>query len=122
MIVDTEADVAVSTVPAYIVGHVGDGNFHCVFKLKADDPAEVAEVARLNARIVERAIAAGGTSTGEHGVGLGKRAYLEAEHGRDAVAVMALLKKALDPDNILNPGKVLPDDIAAAAGLPLPFA
>ncbi|SCM76905.1 FAD linked oxidase domain protein [uncultured Pleomorphomonas sp.] len=122
VIVDTEADVAASHVPAYIVGHVGDGNFHCVFKLKADDPAEVAEVARLNARIVERAIAAGGTSTGEHGVGLGKRAYLEAEHGRDAVAVMALLKKALDPDNILNPGKVLPDDIAAAAGLPLPFA
>ena len=108
-------------MPAYIVGHVGDGNFHCVFKLKPDDPTEVAEVSRLNARIVERAIAAGGTSTGEHGIGLGKRAYLEAEHGRDAVAVMAILKKALDPDNILNPGKVLPDDIAAAAGLPTLF-
>lgn len=121
VILETEADIATSSVPAYIVGHVGDGNFHCVFKLKSDDPAEVAEVSRLNARIVERAIAAGGTSTGEHGVGLGKRAYLEAEHGRDAVAVMALLKKALDPDNILNPGKVLPDDIAAAAGLPTFF-
>ncbi|WP_370674664.1 FAD-binding oxidoreductase [Pleomorphomonas sp. PLEO] len=121
VIVETEADIAASTVPAYIVGHVGDGNFHCVFKLKSDDPAELAEVARLNARIIERAIAAGGTSTGEHGIGLGKRAYLEAEHGHDAVAVMALLKKALDPDNILNPGKVLPDDVAAAAGLPLPF-
>lgn len=121
VIVDTEADIAASQVPAYIVGHVGDGNFHCVFKLMADDADELAEVARLNAGIVGRAIAAGGTSTGEHGIGLGKRSYLEAEHGRDAVAVMALLKKALDPDNILNPGKVLPDDIAVAAGLPLPF-
>jgi len=122
VIVETEADIAASMVPAYIVGHVGDGNFHCVFKLMANDPHEVSEVARLNTRIVDRAIAAGGTSTGEHGIGVGKRHYLEAEHGRAAVEVMAILKRALDPDNILNPGKVLPDDIAADAGLPIPLS
>ncbi len=110
VILETEADVAASSVPGYIVGHVGDGNFHCVFKLMAEDADEVREVSRLHGRIVERALAAGGTSTGEHGIGLGKRGYLEAEHGRPAVETMALIKRALDPDNILNPGKVLPDD------------
>lgn len=117
-ILATEQDVATSTVPAYIVGHVGDGNFHCVFKVMPEDAAEVAEVARLQRRIVERALAFGGTSTGEHGIGLGKRGYLVAEHGAAAVATMALLKRALDPLNILNPGKVLPDDAFAAPHSP----
>jgi len=115
VILATRADVDASPVPAYIVGHVGDGNFHCVFMLRPDDPAEEREVARLNDRIVARAIAAGGTATGEHGVGLGKRAWLETEHGPEAVAVMRALKAALDPLGLLNPGKIFPDPTGGAA-------
>ena len=72
-----------------------------------DNAAEMAEVRRLNDRLVERALAAGGTCSGEHGVGLGKMKYLEAEHGA-ALDVMRVIKRTLDPHNILNPGKMLP--------------
>ncbi|WP_377298657.1 FAD-binding oxidoreductase [Rhizobium sp. SGZ-381] len=106
VILETREDVAGSGIPAYIVGHVGDGNFHCVFMhLHEEDEA----VRTLSDRIIERALNAGGTVTGEHGVGLGKRHVLEAEHGAAAVALMRSLKITLDPDGILNPGKVLPD-------------
>ena len=100
------ADIAASGVPGYIIGHVGDANFHCVFILK---PGEEGTVHAIADRIARRAIKAGGTATGEHGVGLGKRDFLAEEHGLPAVAVMRTLKSALDPLNILNPGKVLPD-------------
>ncbi|MCM2401448.1 FAD-binding protein [Rhizobium sp. S153] len=106
VVLETREDVARSGIPAYIVGHVGDGNFHCVFMLR---PEEEAEVARLSDRIVERALAAGGTASGEHGVGLGKRKFQKREHGAEAIALMRSLKAALDPHGILNPGKVLPD-------------
>lgn len=106
VILATREDVERSGLTAYIVGHVGDGNFHCVFKYL---PEEAERVAEVSARIVERAIAAGGTASGEHGIGLGKRGYLEAEHGAEAIALMRSLKSALDPLGILNPGKVLPD-------------
>jgi D-lactate dehydrogenase (cytochrome) len=91
------------------VGHAGDGNFHLMYLLNPDDPAEVAEARRLNEQLVARALALGGTCTGEHGVGSGKVKYMKAEHG-DAVDVMLAIKRALDPDNRMNPGKVLPDD------------
>ncbi|WP_349434764.1 FAD-linked oxidase C-terminal domain-containing protein [Pararhizobium sp. A13] len=106
VILETRADVDRSGLTAYIVGHVGDGNFHCVFMHL---PGEVDEVHRLADRIVLCALEAGGTASGEHGVGLGKRAYQELEHGREAVALMRRLKAAFDPHGILNPGKVLPD-------------
>ena len=99
-----DADSAGLLAP--IVGHVGDGNFHMTFLLDPDDPAEFARADAVNARLVERAIAMGGTCTGEHGVGTGKMRYLEAEHG-GAVDLMRTIKRALDPQNILNPGKVI---------------
>jgi D-lactate dehydrogenase (cytochrome) len=89
-----------------INGHVGDGNYHVAFMIDPDAPEEVAAAVRLNELIVEDALARGGTCTGEHGIGLGKIGYLEREHG-DALPLMRSLKSVLDPNGILNPGKVL---------------
>ena len=105
-IAETRRDLDRSTVIAAMVGHVGDGNFHLAFILDPDKPEEQAEASAINDRMVQRAIAMDGTCTGEHGVGYGKMDFLSAEHG-DAVAVMRTLKKALDPDNIMNPGKIV---------------
>ena len=103
---ETKADLRTSTLLAPIVGHVGDGNFHVTFLVDPDQPAELAEAKQLNERMVMRALALGGTCTGEHGIGYGKIDFLTAEHG-DAVAVMRQVKLALDPHNIMNPGKIL---------------
>ena len=105
-ITETERDVAESGLLAPLVGHVGDGNFHLLFLLEPGDQDELARAKAVNERMIERAIAAGGTCTGEHGVGFGKMASLEREHG-GAIEVMRTIKRALDPDNILNPGKVV---------------
>ena len=83
---------------------MGDGNFHVVLFCDRSDPSEVARVKAVYGRLIDRAIAMGGTSTGEHGIGSGKVAYLEKEHG-PAVAFMRDIKRALDPKNIMNPGK-----------------
>lgn len=101
-----QADVAELGLTAPLFGHVGDGNFHLVVVLDRHDPDEIAALETLNDRLIERALADDGTCTGEHGIGLGKRRYLEAEHGV-GVDVMRAIKKALDPDNIMNPGKML---------------
>jgi D-lactate dehydrogenase (cytochrome) len=103
---ETKKDLARSSIPSALVGHVGDGNFHLVFMIDPNRPREIAEASALNDRLVARALAMEGTSTGEHGVGYGKIDFLVAEHG-DAVAVMRAIKRALDPDNILNPGKIV---------------
>ena len=103
---ETRRDLDRATVTAAIVGHVGDGNFHLAFMLNPDKPEEQAEASAINDRMVQRAIAMDGTCTGEHGVGYGKMDFLIAEHG-DAIAVMRTLKQALDPDNIMNPGKIV---------------
>jgi D-lactate dehydrogenase (cytochrome) len=92
---------------APIVGHAGDGNFHTLVLMDADDPAEIAQVEKFVARLNLRAIAMDGTCTGEHGIGQGKAGFMRAEHGH-GVDVMRTIKQALDPKNILNPGKVLP--------------
>ncbi len=105
-IIETKSDLATSSLIAPLVGHAGDGNFHLVFLVNPDDPAEMAEAKRLNERMVRRALAMGGTCTGEHGVGYGKMPFLEAEHG-EALEVMRALKRALDPHNIMNPGKMV---------------
>ncbi len=105
-IVETQKDIQKSFLPAPIVGHVGDGNFHLTLVLKPEDPKEVAEAERLNDRLVKRALAMDGTCTGEHGVGYGKLDFLIAEHG-EAISVMRAIKQALDPDNIFNPGKIV---------------
>ena len=104
----TEADVQASGLPIILLGHVGDGNFHLGINV---DPAAHGEMERaedLNRRLVSRAIEMGGTSTGEHGIGMGKLEFLEAEHGAAAVATMRAIKRALDPKGLMNPGKVIP--------------
>jgi D-lactate dehydrogenase (cytochrome) len=93
-------------LPYYIVGHVGDGNFHLAYLVKDGDAAERATAEALSQRMVQRAIALGGTCTGEHGIGLHKIGFLVEEAGEGAVAMMRTLKRALDPKNILNPGKI----------------
>jgi D-lactate dehydrogenase (cytochrome) len=105
-ILETKRDLEGSHLVASLVGHAGDGNFHLIVPVNPDDPRDIEEAERLSARLAERAIAMGGTCTGEHGVGLGKMKYLEREHG-EAMDVMRAIKRTLDPDNIMNPGKLL---------------
>jgi len=105
-LLETKADLEKSTVPAAIVGHVGDGNFHLAFMLDPTKPEEFEEASRINERLVHRALEMDGTSTGEHGVGFGKMDCLIEEHG-EGVDVMRMIKRALDPDNIMNPGKMV---------------
>jgi D-lactate dehydrogenase (cytochrome) len=107
-IVETQADLRASQLVAPLVGHAGDGNFHLIFMLDPDDPAELERVAAANHRLVERALRFGGTCSGEHGVGMGKLKYLEHEHGADALELMRTLKRAIDPRNLMNPGKLVP--------------
>lgn len=102
----TQADLADSPLTGPILGHVGDGNYHCILLIDLKNAAEVAEAKRLSARMAERALALGGTVTGEHGIGMGKLGLMEAEHG-GAWDVMGAVKRALDPLNLLNPGKVV---------------
>ncbi len=102
-------DIADSGFEAPIVGHVGDGNFHSIILVEEGNAAEMARAWELDRRIVRRALALGGTCSGEHGVGLGKRQFMEEEHGAAALDVMRALKATLDPRGILNPGKLLPD-------------
>ncbi|WP_353185090.1 FAD-linked oxidase C-terminal domain-containing protein [Bosea sp. (in: a-proteobacteria)] len=104
---ETKRDIEESGLIAPIAGHVGDGNFHTQPLVDLDHPEEVARVQAFIDRLVKRALAMGGTCTGEHGVGQKKMKYLELEHGAEALATMRTLKRALDPQNILNPGKIL---------------
>ena len=103
----TIEDTRTSSLPCPILGHVGDGNFHCIILADPGDPAEMEEAERLNQRVMRRALAMDGTCTGEHGVGMHKIALLGEEFGDAAVDLMRRLKAAWDPLNILNPGKVV---------------
>lgn len=105
-LLETKRDIDGSELLAPIVGHVGDGNFHVCFMIHPDDPSEMAQARAINQRMIGRALAMGGTCTGEHGVGCGKIDSLVAEHG-EGVEVMRQLKRTLDPDNLMNPGKVV---------------
>lgn len=107
-VAETQADIADSGIPGPILGHVGDGNFHAILLVRPDDPAELVIAKALAGRMAERALRLGGTVTGEHGIGLGKRGYMEAEHG-EGWAVMGAIKAALDPANLMNPGKLVAD-------------
>jgi len=106
-VTETEEDLERLKLTSPIVGHVGDGNFHCSLMCDVDDREEMARGEEFMHRLVQRAQAMGGTCTGEHGIGQGKMKYLKAEHG-DGVGVMRTIKAALDPQDILNPGKILP--------------
>lgn len=105
-IAETRKDIEGTSLLATIAGHVGDGNFHVMFVIDPDDPAEVKGAEALNERLVDRALAMGGTCTGEHGIGLRKIGSLAKEMG-PALGVMRSIKEALDPNGIMNPGKVL---------------
>ena len=105
-VVETKKDNVGAPFPICLVGHAGDGNFHLIYVLDPDSAAEIEEARRLNERMVLRALAMGGTCSGEHGVGFGKMKYLEIEHG-PALEVMRTIKRALDPDNRMNPGKMV---------------
>jgi D-lactate dehydrogenase (cytochrome) len=107
-ILEAKRDAAGAPFPVALVSHAGDGNFHMIYVIDPGNADEMAEVARLTDRLVSRALAVGGTCTGEHGVGVGKMKYLEAEHGA-GLEVMRAIKRALDPHGIMNPGKLLPE-------------
>ena len=102
----TQEDLKTAPFPVPIVGHAGDGNFHLVYVIDPNAPEELEIAAGINDRLVMRALAMGGTCTGEHGVGYGKIKFLEAEHG-EGVSVMRAVKQALDPGNLMNPGKMI---------------
>jgi D-lactate dehydrogenase (cytochrome) len=104
----TQHDIADSRLLAPIVGHVGDGNFHLSLLVDMSDADEIGRAEALLERLVDRALAMEGTCTGEHGVGQGKMKYLLAEHGAPALAAMQAIKRALDPQDIMNPGKIVP--------------
>ncbi|ACA16499.1 FAD linked oxidase domain protein [Methylobacterium sp. 4-46] len=104
----TKRDIVESGIIAPIAGHVGDGNFHTSPLVMMDDADEIARVTGFIERLVARAIAMEGTCTGEHGIGQKKMRFMEIEHGAPALALMRGLKRTIDPDNIMNPGKVLP--------------
>ena len=97
-----------SGLPYFLVGHVGDGNFHTLMLVEPGNAGEIATAKRIARRMADRAIAVGGTISGEHGIGVGKRDLMLDQHG-EACAVMSAIKRALDPNNIMNPGKLLPD-------------
>ena len=105
-IMRTKRELESTSIPAPLFGHVGDGNFHVVFPIDPDSPEELAEVKELSAKMIDIALELDGTCTGEHGIGIGKLDALVKEHG-PAVEVMRSIKRALDPKNIMNPGKVI---------------
>ena len=105
-IAETQADIAASGLFAPVIGHVGDGNFHSTIFIDPDDEAMFEKALEIDKRMVQRAQAMGGTCTGEHGIGLGKLKHMRREHGDGAIEVMKSIKAALDPHNIMNPGKV----------------
>ena len=107
-ILETQQDLEHANVVAPLVGHAGDGNFHLIIMLDPSDQKEFETVTRISERLVERALKFGGTCSGEHGVGVGKLKYLQAEHG-EALAVMRSIKLAIDPHNLMNPGKLIPE-------------
>jgi D-lactate dehydrogenase (cytochrome) len=107
-VTETAKDIERASLPVPLFGHVGDGNFHLVILIDPKNPAEIEEAKAINVRVVERALAMEGTCTGEHGVGIGKQPYLRKELGEDVISIMRDIKQLLDPDNLMNPGKVVP--------------
>ncbi len=107
-IAETTKEIEKASMPIPLFGHVGDGNFHLVILVDPASQADMEEAKALNARLVKRALAMEGTCTGEHGIGLGKQASLRAELGDDVIDIMRDIKRLLDPENLMNPGKVVP--------------
>jgi D-lactate dehydrogenase (cytochrome) len=106
-VAETKRDLVANSLVAPIAGHAGDGNFHCGLAVMMDDPEEVARARSFVERLAERSLLMEGTCTGEHGIGQGKKRFLEPELGGAAVEAMRAIKRALDPDDIMNPGKII---------------
>jgi D-lactate dehydrogenase (cytochrome) len=106
-VIETKEDIKKSRLIAPLFGHVGDGNFHTIVSVMMEDSDDVARARSFVSRLAERAIAMEGTCTGEHGIGDGKQAHLLEELGRPAVSLMQAIKTAVDPLNIMNPGKII---------------
>src|SRR4051812_17022390 len=106
-VAETAKDIERASMPIPLFGHVGDGNFHLVILVDPASKADMDEAKALNARLVTRALAMEGTCTGEHGVGIGKQGSMRAELGDDVIELMRDLKRVFDPDNLMNPGKVV---------------
>ena len=109
LVVFAQGVVDAAGVPGYVFGHAGDGNFHVVLAGDPGDGDSWPRIEAVNERVVARALELGGTCTGEHGIGIGKRRWMETEHGPGAVALMRAIKRLVDPEGLLNPGKLLPD-------------
>jgi D-lactate dehydrogenase (cytochrome) len=105
-VLETLAEVDATHLPYFLVGHVGDGNFHVAYLIDPAVPSDRDLAEQLNTQLVERALRMQGTCTGEHGIGLHKQGFLVTEAGEESVAMMRSIKQALDPDNIMNPGKI----------------
>ncbi|MCP5017283.1 MAG: FAD-binding protein [Ketobacter sp.] len=103
---DTRQDLSDQGLNIPIVGHVGDGNFHLLFSIPPDNHTLLRQALDINQRLIQRALAAGGTCTGEHGIGLGKKNYLQQEKGESTITIMKGIKQTFDPLNLLNPGKI----------------
>jgi D-lactate dehydrogenase (cytochrome) len=105
-LLDSVDEANASGLPYFLVGHVGDGNFHFGYLIDPDNAQEFATAEQLNHSLVHRTLALGGTCSGEHGIGLHKQDFLKAESGEGAIDLMRTIKRALDPHNIMNPGKI----------------
>jgi D-lactate dehydrogenase (cytochrome) len=105
-LLDSITETDASGIPYFLVGHVGDGNFHFGYLIDPNNPEEIVKAEALNHTLVSRALRLGGTCTGEHGIGLHKMDFLRTETGEGAIDMMRTIKRALDPDNIMNPGKI----------------
>jgi D-lactate dehydrogenase (cytochrome) len=106
-VTQTQVDIRETGLTAPILGHVGDGNFHVSILVDMNDPAEVGRVEGFIERLVRRGLAMEGTCTGEHGIGQLKRKYMREEHAPEALALMQMIKTSLDPQGMMNPGKIL---------------
>ncbi|VDN53940.1 unnamed protein product [Dracunculus medinensis] len=115
IITETKKDIDTSGLVGAIVGHVGDGNFHCIFSVNENDRSEMKKVWELSDRLIMRALSIGGTCTGEHGIGIGKKEYLKKEIGLIGLKTMSVIKQALDPNGIMNPGKLPPQTISISS-------
>lgn len=107
ILIETKKDIAKYGLKTTIVGHVGDGNFHTFISLDTNNPEEMKNYYEYTKKLVHHSLSLNGTCTGEHGIGLGKKKYMLDQFGPDAMAMMKLIKTTLDPNNILNPDKIL---------------
>ena len=107
ILVQTKKDIDFFKLKTMIVGHVGDGNFHTFISLDTNNKEEMENYKRYNDKLIRHALSLDGTCTGEHGIGIGKKKYLSEQFGKEACDLMRSIKRTLDPNNILNPAKVL---------------